>query len=61
MLHELFIAHKILYYRLEKDADMKASAALIQPIHNEFKNVFTGIGNFKGAFLLQIKEWVKPY
>ena len=34
----------------EKDADMKASAALTLSIHNKFKGVFTGISCFKATF-----------
>ena len=40
----------------EKDADMKASDVLLQTIHNEFKDVFTGIGCFKATYLLQAEE-----
>ena len=30
-------------------------------MHNEYCNVFTGIEDFKGKFLLQVKEDTKPY
>ena len=40
---------------------MKASAVTIESIHNQFKDVFTGIECFKGTFSLQVKDSTKPY
>ena len=46
---------------LERNVDMKAAAELIKSIHDEFKDVFTGMGCLKGTFSLQIREEIKPY
>ena len=44
----------------EKDVDMKANAVLTHSIHYEFKDVFIGIGCFKGSFL-KVKDRAKPH
>ena len=42
------------------EANKWASAGTTQTIHNEYSNVFTGIGCFKGTFSLQVKEDKTP-
>ena len=37
-------------------ADKEANGILIMKIHNDFSEVFTGIGSFKGTFKLQVRE-----
>ena len=44
-----------------KEADRKESAKLTKQLHNEFKDIFTGISCFEGIFTLQIKEKIKQY
>ena len=41
--------------------DKTTSAKTIIKIHNDFRNVFRGIGNFKGTFFLKVKDNVKLY
>ena len=45
----------------EKETDRKVSAKSITAIHNESKDVFTGIGCIEGMFSLQVKEVGKLY
>ena len=40
---------------------MVASATTKQELHNEYSDVFTGIGCFKATFSLQVKDRAKPY
>ena len=42
----------------DKEADMVASVKATQEFHNEYSDVFTGIGCFKDTFSLQIKEGI---
>ena len=55
--------HKINYFAagLDRESDLKAIAKLEDSIYKEFAAVFSGIGCFKGAFSLQVKEYKKPY
>ena len=43
------------------EADKEASRLIIQKIHSEFSNVFTGIGCFESTFKLRVKEDNHPY
>ena len=43
------------------DADKSKSKAMTQRIHEEYGEVFNGIGCFKGIFSLQLKPASKPY
>ena len=42
-------------------ADKEASKVIMQKIHNEFSDVFTGIGCFEGTFKFRVKEGSHPY
>ena len=46
------------YFRpsANREADKEASRILTQKIHNDFSDVFTGIGCFDGTFKLQVRE-----
>ena len=44
-----------------QDNDKRVSAAIIQQLQRDFKDVFTGIGCFDGLFALQVKPDSKPY
>ena len=44
-----------------KEPDYKASEAITNRRHNEFKNIFSGIECFEGTFYLQVKEGNHPY
>ena len=46
---------------INRAADKRVSQVLMQKIHNEFSNVFSGVGCFEGTFRLQVKEGSKPY
>ena len=46
---------------LDTEANRVASAKTTQITHNDYSDVFTGIGCFKASFLLQIKDDVKQY
>ena len=39
-----------------QDADRRSSAKIMQQLHKEFKDVFTGISCFDGTFSLKIKD-----
>ena len=41
------------------NTDMKSSAECTETVHDEFKDVFTGVGYFKGTFSLHVKEEAK--
>ena len=43
------------------EADKETSKAIMQRIHNEFSDIFTGIGCFEGIFKLRVKEGSCPY
>ena len=51
------------YFLLDpnQDNDKKASAEITQQVQRDFKDVYTGIGCFDGAFSLQVKLESKPY
>ena len=40
----------------EEEANREESAKLTKAIHNEFKDLFSGIGCFEGTFSLQVEE-----
>ena len=40
---------------------MEKDRATIMKKHNEFSNVFMGIGCFKGTFSLKLKDDAKPF
>ena len=42
-------------------ANRVASTETTLKIHNEYNDIFTGIGFFKGTFYLQVKDYAKPY
>ena len=46
------------YFRLNVNdgADKESSRSLVQRIHSEFSDVFTGIGCFESTFKLKVKE-----
>ena len=46
---------------LEMKADRVASAKTEQILCNDYSDVFTGNGYFKGTFSLQVKDNAKPY
>ena len=43
-----------------KEADKRASDTITNRLHNEFNDLFSGIGCFKGMFSLQVKEGSHP-
>ena len=45
----------------KSEVDMKGSAVITKSMHSKFKDMLIGIGHFKGTFLLQVKDWAKPY
>ena len=49
--------HKINYIIAgqDKEADMKICVKITESIHEEFDNIFVGIGCFKVTFLLQVR------
>ena len=43
------------------ETDRAARAETTQTIHNEYSDIFTGMGYLKGTFPLQVKDDTKPY
>ena len=53
-----------IYYFLpgpSQDNNKRVSAEIMQQLQRDFKDVFTGIGGFDGAFSLQVKLDSKPH
>ena len=49
------------YSSQDTSSNKRDSAVMIKKVHDEFHDVFNGIGCFKGTFSLQIKPDSKPY
>ena len=46
---------------LEREVDMKDSAALTKAMHKDFDGLFSGIWFSKGTFSLQVKDVAKSH